>query len=102
MKSFLPVVILAFLWALTGAMVGVGIDAIYGTEWVLPCGALNVMIGLSLLLFATRNETTRKIFYEGPSRKEESSLFIAILWALPVAIGLVGVIWWLLGKVLSP
>lgn len=64
MKFLVPVVILAVLWAFTGALVGFGIDRLYGTEWILPCGALNVIIGLGLLLLATRNETARKIFYE--------------------------------------
>ncbi len=101
MKSLLPPMILAVLWAGTGALVGVGLNALYGKDWIMPCGALNMIFGLSLLLLVSRNETARKIFYEGPDREDESSVWVAILWALPVAIGLVGVIWWLLGKLLS-
>lgn len=102
MKSLWPIVGLAILWALAGAVVGVGLSSIYGGDWAIPCSTLNMVTGLILLLMVTRNPTARKIFYEGPSHEEERSLLVAILWALPVAAALAGVMWWLLGKVLPP
>ncbi len=100
MRSLWPIIGLAAMWAVAGAVVGLGLGSLYGGNWVVPCGALNMITGLFLLLLVTRNETARKIFYEGPSHEEERSLLVAVLWALPVAAALAGVIWWLLGKVL--
>jgi hypothetical protein len=98
MKSFWPIIALAALWAVTGAVVGLGLRSLYGVNWIAPCGLLNMIIGLILLLLVTRNETTHRIFYEGPGNEEDLSLAVAALWALPVAAALAGVIWWLLGK----
>jgi len=102
MKSLWPIIALAALWAVTGAVVGLGLSSLYGVNWIMPCGLLNMIAGLILLLLVTRDETARRIFYEGPSHERERSLAVAILWALPVAAALAGVIWWLLGKVLPP
>jgi uncharacterized membrane protein len=102
MKSLWPIMALAALWALTGAVVGWGLGSLYGVNWVLPCGLLNMITGLILLLLVTRNDTARRIFYEGAGHPEERSFAVALLWALPAAAALAGVIWWLLGKVLPP
>ena len=102
MKSLWPIVALAALWAVTGAVVGWGLGSLYGVNWIVPCGLLNMITGLVLLLLVTRNATARRIFYEGPSQAEERSFAVAVLWALPVAVALAGLIWWLLGKVLPP
>ena len=100
MKSLWPIIGLAAMWIVAGAVVGLGINSLYGGSWVIPCGVLNMIVGLFLLLVVTRNDSARKIFYEGPSHEDERSLLVALLWALPVAAALAGVIWWLLGKVL--
>ena len=51
-----------------------------------------------LLLLATRNPTARRIFYEGPRGEEPGILFLALLWAVPIVLVFLGIIWWLLGQ----
>lgn len=49
MKSLLPLMILAVLWAGTGVLVGVGLNALYGKDWIMPCAALNIKIWIEFI-----------------------------------------------------
>lgn len=54
-----------------------------------------------LLQLVTRNEAARRLFYEGERIDDHLSLGVAALWAIPVLLALTGVLWWILGKILS-
>ena len=102
MKGIGLIFTLAGIWAVTGALVGLGLNSLTGGDWLLPCGALNVAIGMILLQMVTRSETARRLFYEGEREEDQLSLGVAALWAIPVFLALTGVLWWILGKVLPP
>jgi hypothetical protein len=53
---------------------------------------------LLLLLLTTRNEHARRLFYEGPWGEEEGLVALAFLWAFPMILIFVGILWWLLGQ----
>jgi hypothetical protein len=53
---------------------------------------------LLLLLLTTRNEHARRLFYEGPWGEEEGLVALAFLWAFPMILVFVGILWWLLGQ----
>lgn len=100
MKHILLILAMAVFWGVSGLVVGVGLDALFGGELVLTCASLNVLIGLLLLLLTTRNEHARRMFYEGPRGEEPGLVPIALLWAFPIVLVFVGVLWWLLAQFL--
>jgi len=102
MKSLLPIFGLAALWAIAGAAVGAGIGALYGGTWVAWCSSLNVIVGLVLLLFVSRNPRARGLFY-GDRRSDEqpAGMLVAVLWAFPFTLLFLGLLWLLLGRILQ-
>jgi hypothetical protein len=98
MKQYVLILALAVFWGISGLVVGLGVRAIFGAEIVFTCALLNVIIGLLLLLLTTRNEHARRLFYEGPRGEEEGLIPLAFLWAFPLILVFVGVLWWLLGQ----
>jgi hypothetical protein len=98
MRHYLLILALAAFWGISGLVVGLGVRAIFGGEVVFTCASLNVIIGLLLLLITTRNEHARRLFYEGPRGDEEGLVPLAFLWAVPIILVFVGVLWWLLGQ----
>ena len=102
MRGIWPIFALAFLWAITGSLAGLGIASVYGVDWIVECGSLNVAIGMIMLQIVTRNESARRLLYEGKRERDQLNLGIAFLWGLPFAMATLGIVWWLLGKVLPP
>jgi hypothetical protein len=98
MKSTLLVLILAVLWWLGGMFAGIGISAFFGVDWVIFCGSLNMMAGMFMLLWITRSEHARRLFYEGPKGDEPGNPIIALLWIMPFSLLLAGIIWWLMAQ----
>lgn len=92
------VFLFSIYWFVSGVVVGLGLQSIYGFEVVLPCGALNMALGLIGLLIITRHERAHKAFYGDPREHEGGGCALTILVALPVSMLLLGVLWWLLGK----
>jgi hypothetical protein len=79
---------------------GLGIQSYFHVkDLILPCGAANMLIGLVLLVIVLRREQARLAFYgEG----EEGGLALAILVAgIPAMTLAVGLIWWLMSKLLA-
>ena len=99
-KNLLLILALAFFWGLSGLLVGFGIRAFLGGEWMIQCMALNVIGGMLMLLFITRDEGARKAFYEGVA-SDNPRLGLALLWALPFGLLCLGLIWWLLAHFLK-
>jgi len=97
-KNILLILALAVFWGVSGLVVSLGLNAMFGGNWAVFCTSLNVIAGLLLLLLATRNPTARRIFYEGPRGEEPGILFLALLWAVPIVLMFLGIIWWLLGQ----
>jgi hypothetical protein len=64
----------------------------------MSCGAFNMVIGLIGLLIVTRNTQAHKAFYGDPRDQEGGGCALAILFGLPFSMLLLGVLWWLLGK----
>lgn len=94
------ILVLAILWGISGLVVSVGLNALFGSDWLVPCTSLNVIAGLLLLLLTTRNPEARRIFYEGPRGEEPGFLFLALLWVFPVVLVFVGLVWWTLAQFL--
>lgn len=103
MKTIVWILSLALLWAVTGILVGLGIASISGQgNWILPCGLLNIVIGMTLLQITTRNEAARKLFYEGKKEDDYISLGIVALWSIPIALAFLGIVWWIMGRIFPP
>ncbi len=98
MKSFLLIIAFTVLWLLGGLLVSLGLRALFDIELLIFCSALNVFAGLIMLILTTRNDTVRRLFYEGPREHESGMLLIAVLWGLPFITIFAGIIWWLLGQ----
>ena len=101
MKQIPLIFFFAALWASSGLLLGVSLAALFDLEWQVPCLSLNLVAGLVLLLLVTRNETARRLFYEGPRDNEQGSVLIGMLWAFPFVLAFVGIIWWMLGQLLN-
>lgn len=92
---------LAALWTLSGFLIGLAIEALFGTPWVIPCTALNLIAGMVMLLLVTRDDRARRMFYEGPREDELGSPLVGLLWAFPLTLMIIAVIWWLLAQLLK-
>lgn len=101
MKNSLLVIGLAILWALGGLGFGLAMQAFFSGQWAVPCASLNLIAGMVLLLLVTRSEQARRIFYEGPRENEPGLPIIGLLWVVPLALLLVGLIWWLVAQLLQ-
>jgi hypothetical protein len=102
MRAILLIFIVAGLWALTGLVVGLGLAALFGGNWLIECASLNLAIGMLFLQLITRHELGRRLFYEGIREEDQLHLGIAFLWAIPMAMALAGMLWWLVGKFFLP
>ncbi|MEZ4733421.1 MAG: hypothetical protein R3E79_40515 [Caldilineaceae bacterium] len=100
MKHLLLIIMLALFWGISGSLIGVAINAFLDTSIIIQCASLNVIIGMILLLLVTRNETARRLFYDGPRGDEPGFLPIAILWTFPFILLFLGLFWWLLAQFL--
>jgi len=102
MSAILWILFLAILWGVTGALVGLGLQSMFGGDnWIMPCGSLNVALGMILLQLVTRSERARKLLYEGKAEEDYLNLGLAALWGIPVMLALLGILWWVLGKMFS-
>jgi hypothetical protein len=103
MHDILLILVIALLWLITGVLVGLGLESLTGNSGLLlPCGTLNIAIGMMLLQLATRSEAGRRLFYEGRKEEDYLNLGLAALWGLPVIMALAGLLWWLMGKLFPP
>lgn len=98
MKNLLLILALAVLWALGGFLMGAALNALLDTSWLVPCTAVNVIMGMVLLLLVTRNDYARHLFYEGAQGDEPGLMPLALLWVFPFILILVGVVWWVLAQ----
>lgn len=102
MQAILLILSLAIIWGVTGALIGLGLQSMFGgNNWIMPCGSLNLAIGMILLQLVTRSERARKLLYEGKAEEDYLNLGLAALWGIPVMLAFLGVLWWVLGKVFS-
>lgn len=102
MSAILWILFLAILWAVTGALVGLGLQSMFGGDnWIMPCGSLNVALGMILLQLVTRSERARRLLYEGKAEEDYLNLGLAALWGIPVMLAFLGILWWVLGKMFS-
>jgi hypothetical protein len=85
--------ILAAFWFVSAYL---AIDALFPWEWAWRCAWLNLIIGMLALLWITRTEFGDRMFYQGPQGEEDSWWPVGILWAIPVAIFFLAIIWWLI------
>lgn len=102
MQAVLLILSLAIIWGVTGALTGLGLQSMFGGDnWIMPCGSLNMAIGMILLQLVTRSEKARKLLYEGKAEADYLNLGLAALWGLPVMTAFLGILWWVLGKMFS-
>lgn len=103
MKGLFWIFLVAILWAITGAIAGWGLQALFGGDnWVLPCGSLNMAVGMILLLLTTQNEGARRLFYEGEKEEDRLHLGIVLLWGFPIILAVSGILWFLASKLFPP
>lgn len=103
MHDILLIFGIALLWLVTGALVGLGLESLTGSSGLLlPCGTLNIAIGMILLQLATRSEAGRRLFYEGRKEEDYLNLGLAAVGGVPIIMALVGLLWWLMGKLFPP
>lgn len=69
--------------------------ALLPEEWAWRCAWLNLIIGMLGLLFVTRTRLGDRLFYEGPKGEESGSWRAGLLWAVPIVIFFLAIIWWL-------
>lgn len=75
---------------------GIALRALYGGNWIVPCAALNLIFGMLLLRWITRNAREQEILFEGAEREDSESSVAALLLGIPVVLIFVAVLWWLL------
>ena len=97
-KEILITLAYALWWAMGGWILGIGVNAIFALDATTITALGNVIVGLFLLLPVVANERRRRFFYSGPANEEDSSIWIALLWAFPFIALFVGLLWWLLGR----
>lgn len=103
MRALLWIFSVAILWAITGAVAGWGLQAMFGGDnWVIPCGSLNVAMGMILLQLVTQNEAARRLFYEGEKEEDRLYLGIVLLWGFPIILAVSGLLWFLASKLFPP
>ena len=102
MRAVRLILLVAGVWAISGVLVGLGLSSYFGVDWMIECGSLNLAIGMVLLQLVTRSEAGRKLFYEGIREEDQLELGIILLWAIPFAMALSGMLWWLVGKLFPP
>ena len=80
---------------------GLGIEFFFGSnDLILSCGATNMLLGLIMLLLVLRDERARRAFYgEGESGGLALAILVAAIPAMTLAMGL---IWWLMGQLVTP
>lgn len=107
MRQLLSTAVLAILWFLSGYVIGAGLDLLHTAEVLglaVPmaslCGLLNLLIGFLLLLRVISKDRPWRMFYEGPRPGEEGEFVVGVLWAMPIALLLGGVVLWLVGVLL--
>lgn len=97
-------VVYAILWIITGYIFGLAIQRFFDLASNIGffCGAANLVLGLLLLLLVQRSPRLSRLFYEGPRANERGSLFISLMWSLPVVLLLWALVFlilgWLTGK----
>jgi hypothetical protein len=60
------------------------------------CAWFNLLIGMLALLWITRTEFGDRMFYQGPQDDEDVWSVVGALWAIPIAIFCLAIIWWLM------
>jgi len=95
LRTFALTALLAAIWLAGGyALVRViGVP----TPWPLVCGLANMVVGLTALLYITRDPHGWRMFYEGPKPDEPGYLPIGLLFALPLGMIAYALIFWLAG-----
>jgi uncharacterized membrane protein len=90
------ILVFAALWASGGYLVGLAIEIalIPYPSLKIILAALNVIVGLLLLLGITRDPTTERLFFEGPSTPGGGDIRIGCLWAMPASLLLIGLFTW--------
>jgi hypothetical protein len=88
----------AVWWALGGWVLGLGIDALFGTQTAVILALINVIAGLLLLLPVVADAHMRRLFYEGPRPAESSELRIGLLWVFPTVGLSAGLVWWVMSR----
>jgi hypothetical protein len=83
--------LLALFWFLS---VYLAVGAIVPWTWAWRCAWLNLIIGMLALLWITRTDVGDRLFYKGPEGNEPGRLEVAVLWAVPVVVLFLAVIWW--------
>lgn len=103
MKAIAKILGIAVLWAVTGTIAGWGLQTFIGADGLLlSCGSLNVAIGMALLQITTLSEEGRNLFYEGIKPDEDYlNLGVVFLWGFPIILVLLGILWWVVGKLTS-
>jgi len=93
------ILILAAWWAVGGYLIGLALETIGfdAYRFGLMLAAINVIIGLVLFLFLTRDPESEALFFRGPFQNfaTEARPSIGCLWILPTLVFLYGVTMWL-------
>ena len=94
MKRIRLQLVLAAFWFVSAYLAA---SAVLPWEWwAWRCAWLNLLIGMLSLLWVTRTESGDRLFYEGPKGEEDSWWIVGALWAIPVIILSLAIVWWLM------
>lgn len=93
---------LAGLWAVGGYFMGLALEIIGFDTYRLSIilASLNVIIGLLLFLFITKDPVADRIFFGRAESDDEGNPAVGCLWILPMFILLIGVSMWFWANVI--
>jgi hypothetical protein len=83
---------LAIFWFVSAYLAA---GALLPWEWAWRCAWLNLIIGMTGLLLVTWTKFGERMFYEGPKGDEDGMWQVGMLWAVPVVILFLAVVWWI-------
>ena len=95
-RNLLLILALAGLWAISGYVIGVALEA-FGIPYPslkVILASLNVILGLLLFQGITHDPTAERIFFNGPEAGKPGDLRIGCLWALPISLLISGFFLW--------
>ena len=91
------ILLLAVLWSVAGAAMGLGIHAYFGIDWVLPCTSLNLLFGMLALSVVMRDRQASERLFGESDQEMPFHLGLIFLIGIPIALIFAGLLWLLAG-----
>lgn len=91
---------LILIWFVAGYLIGAAVNQVGPVTFTpLQFGIAGLLVGLAGLAVVTRTEEGRRMFYEGPRGEELGDPLIGCLWLLPMSLGAIALVAWIVFSV---